>query len=236
MSAAAAEEVLRRLLSMLESSLYAHAVPVESEAIAVGYIREKILGKAEQSARMSPTIRHILTRPDLVVNGERHPGLRTLTHRLLASPDILREIGCFERSAVHGDLTLENVLYRAGRFAIIDPNGDNRVSDVIVDVAKLFQSLHSGYESLCASPDVAVDGCVIRFAAAPPAVFATLHRNLNERFRRCLPPHRHRALLFHEAVHYMRLLPYRIELVPETAPAFLGVAVRLLDMFMRQYG
>ena len=227
--------VLQQLLAVLYDRLYSVSETVTSGALVESYIRKKLCRKIELSARMHPALRHLSEQKRLLINGVPYAGLPVLVDRLQSSPTIMRELGCFERSVVHGDLTLENILYRGGSFKLIDPNGDNLISDMTIDVAKLYQSIHSGYETLCALRTVVVERDALYFASDTLPIYTLLHRNLDAHMQRTLPAHRYRSLLFHEAVHYIRLLPYRIESNPATAPAFLGTAVRLLSDFLAQF-
>ncbi|MBV9813809.1 MAG: phosphotransferase [Acetobacteraceae bacterium] len=227
--------LLDTLLSSLQQQLYTAPVTVYDETRAVAYIRAKLLGKAELAARACGAVRHLAVQDTVAVNGIVVPGLQRSATRLLTSPAILSELGRFERTAVHGDLTLQNVLFREGRFVVIDPNGENFIDDPVVDFAKLYQSLHSGYESLCRIAKPVLQQNSIRFSPDTPAVFATLHSRLETRLRQTLPAHRFRSLLFHEAVHLMRLLPYRIERQPVAAPVLFALALQRLAEFLGQY-
>jgi hypothetical protein len=80
-----------------------------------------------------------------------------------------------------------------------------------------------------------VNGNTIQFIEKRSHQYGLLFSHLSQKMIRELPPHRHRALLFHEAVHYCRMLTYRVTLNPTTAPVFYGIATRLFAAFMDQY-
>ena len=102
-----------------------------------------------------------------------------------------------------------------------------------MDIAKLYQSLHSGYEFLCTLTKCSVERNQILFDENISSKFTELFNHLDSKLARELPPERHRAILFHEAVHYCRMLTYRARINPDTLPAFYAIATRLFNEFYR---
>jgi hypothetical protein len=75
----------------------------------------------------------------------------------------------------------------------------------------------------------------ISFVEERSPEYQALFKFVEAKFAQELSAPRKRSILFHEAVHFARLLPYQIEFDPCAAPAFLGLCARLLDDYVRQF-
>jgi hypothetical protein len=232
---AASAGILDALLAGLAVSVYAHPRRVFRPEALEHYIEVKVLQKIADAAEMCEALRALTQHRQLIVNGHACLNIPLLIERIRGNPRILEELGDFEESDIHGDLTVDNILVTDDRYLVLDPNNENEISDRVVDLAKLFQSLRSGYEFLRGLTTVDIDGHVVRFVEERSHQYQALCALLDARAAAELPPHRYRALLFHEAVHYCRMLTYRAALAPHTVGAFYGVAVRLLNEFAAQY-
>lgn len=153
-----------------------------------------------------------------------------------SNPKIMATLCDFSASPIHGDLTIDNLLVnaRTHKFVIIDPNDENIISDPIVDFAKIMQSLRSGYEFLVSQKEVYIDGNSIRFEEIRSAQYQQLFEIFDKQCNSMLGS-RYRALLFHEAVHFFRMLTYRASIDEKTAPMFYALGIRLLNDFVEQF-
>lgn len=201
------------------------------------YIATKAIDKVADSASASLPIAHLLGYETLVVNGRElinfHGIVEKITQNKQAMADLTEIVDC----PIHGDLPLDNILVdqSTGKFLLIDPNNENAISDPIVDYAKMMQSLHSGYDFLITLADCQITDNHLQFEERRSTQYASLFRGLDARLKQELTPGRYRALLFHEAIHYTRMLTYKVNINPKTAPVFYGIAVRLFNNFMEQY-
>ena len=89
-----------------------------------------------------------------------------------------------------------------------------------LDYAKLLQSLHGGYEFMMKTAAVSASKNRVDFlstrSAAYDELFAALRRELERRFT----PEELRSIFYHELVHWLRLLPYKLRKDPNRAPMF----------------
>ena len=65
--------------------------------------------------------------------------------------------------------------------------------------------------------------------------YSDLYERLSTYLCDGLPTDQYRAILCHEAVHYCRMLTYRVHINPQSAIAFYAIAVRLFNDFIEQY-
>ena len=136
--------------------------------------------------------------------------------------------------AVHGDLTIENIIVcpeRGPGWYLIDPNPSNHFDTPLIDWAKLMQSLNLGYEALDRGPPARVRDGHIHLMLSRSNVYAALHDELDRQLARRLGPDQRRDVAFHEIVNYLRLIPYKMRNPPAKAMTFFACASILLRRY-----
>jgi len=193
------------------------------------YFNLKVLAKLEACREILGGNHLLAQRCELSVNGRLLGTLEGLlaavSKRAKNDPALLR----FRAADLHGDPTIENVMVEGEGFVILDPNGENYLSDRLLDLAKLLQSLHTGFEFLPhAVVTAGTSPASITFSAPVSRRYLELWDWLEEDLKTRFDEARLRCLVFHEAVHYLRLLPYVAARHPERFPVYFGIALRLL--------
>nr|WP_255652702.1 MULTISPECIES: lysylphosphatidylglycerol synthase transmembrane domain-containing protein [unclassified Myxococcus] len=234
---ARSKQVLDQVLDFVGTHIYAPVEPRDEPAVLERYLREKVEDKVRDAAALSPVLAELLVHDTLTINGQRYENILPALARLRANPQALAELSRMRDTPIHGDLTVDNLIVRRedADFLVLDPNNENAISDPVVDLGKLCQSLHSGYEFLCQLSRARVIGAVVEYEEATSSRYAELYAHLQHRFETTLPPEVRRTILFHEAVHYCRMLTYRARINPDSLPAFFATAVRLFNAFNAQY-
>lgn len=228
-SVEASASILDALLDQVSTKVHGTASRKTDPALLAGYIEEKIFGKVREYFLLMPG--HKVDADELEINGRHYAGLDSILARISGDAALMKSLSEIEVCDIHGDLTVDNVIVNESGFKILDPNNENAISDPIVDYAKLYQSLHSGYEHLVGLTRVDVQPGSISFEERITTKYHELFEHLNESLKGRLSPERLRNIKFHEAVHFARMLPYRARINPETAPAFYAVMVRLFNEF-----
>ncbi|MCE9668795.1 lysylphosphatidylglycerol synthase domain-containing protein [Myxococcus stipitatus] len=231
------KQVLDRVLDFVGTHIYATVERRDEPALLERYLREKVEDKVRDAAALSPRLAELLTHDTLTINGQRYENIFPALARLRANPRALAELASMRDTPIHGDLTVDNLIVRRedADFLVLDPNNENAISDPVVDLAKLCQSLHSGYEFLCQLERARSEDAVVEYEEATSSRYAELYAHLQRRFETTLPPDVRRTILFHEAVHYCRMLTYRARINADSLPAFFATAVRLFNAFNAQY-
>jgi hypothetical protein len=139
-------------------------------------------------------------------------------------------------SIIHGDLTIENIIVtpeqKAG-FYIIDPNPDNIFNTPLIDLAKLMQSLHLGYESLnrggnfCSITEDAIELILTRSDA-----YSGLHTHFEQLIIQQYSIDTLKEVYFHELINYLRLTPYKIRKDPQKGLTFFACTSILLARYL----
>lgn len=159
------------------------------------------------------------------VNGRSYRNLKELGR--LFDHNALRTLFAADPVAdIHGDLTVENIICRTDvetpdkAWYIIDPNTGNLHDSPYLDYGKLLQSLHGGYEFMMMTPRCTVQENHIDFQLTRSAAYDTLFEAVCDDLRaRCGAAGLH-SILAHELIHWLRLMPYKLNKDKKRAPMF----------------
>ncbi|PYP77267.1 MAG: hypothetical protein DMD35_15655 [Gemmatimonadetes bacterium] len=142
-------------------------------------------------------------------------------------------------AVIHGDLTIENIIVSPEEptgWYLIDPNPVNIFSTPLIDWAKLMQSLNLGYETMNRGGVPTINGSSLRLVFARSNAYALLHGRLCEHLHSRLGVDGMREIAFHEIVHYLRLIPYKIRSAPQKGLTFFACASVLLRRYRETSG
>lgn len=226
-------EVLTQILDTLERELYSDGVPAEKAAIDA-YIREKVTRNLETLDRWGAAYYGALyASGTVIVNGREMPGIGHY-RAMLSGETLSRVFRNDEVCEIHGDLTVENIICRSGRtdgWYLIDPNPGGAFQTPYMDLGKLLQSLHGKYEFLSSVTNVRTEGNRIDFPADDSAAYRELYLRYRGYLEERYSGEGLRSIYCHEAVHWLRLMPYRIRSNPRLAVVhFVGMLAVLADV------
>jgi hypothetical protein len=229
--------VLQRVLDFVQSDIYVPTKVNDASALLEDYLDVKVIAKVLDAAQRSKAVSQLIGYDTLVVNGVEVLNFHRALERLRRTSPAIEDLRVVQQTPIHGDLTVDNLLVNpiTSEFLLLDPNNENLISDPVVDYAKLMQSLHSGYEFLVRQAVVGVEGNRVSFEEHRSAQYDFLYARLDDVLATCLTPAQHRSLLFHEAVHFCRMLTYRASIDPETVAMYYAISMRLLHDFLAQY-
>ena len=215
--------ILREVLDTLEEKLYRPtARPADMEKIEQ-YIDKKVDANL-QKLRDARSLRELMAADTIWVNGVEYKNLHQLAW--LFDRERLKTLFAADPvGTIHGDLTIENIICRLnsganGGWYLIDPNTGNLHESPFLDYGKLLQSLHGSYEFMMKTPRVAVQDNRIDFqltrSAAYDALLAAVMEDLSARY----PREQVESILMHEVIHWLRLMPYKLNKDRKRAPMF----------------
>ncbi len=229
--------VLRNILDFMNSEIYKPTIINDQQHKLDEYIENKVIGKVRDAANTSTTISRALEEERLIVNGRKLMNFNEVIKKIQQNKTAMSDVANFNESPIHGDLTVDNIIVNPVNkdFVLLDPNNENAISDAVTDYGKMFQSLHSGYEFLVLIKSAELTGNKIVFEEKTSMQYNNLYKRLSTYLSNELPTDQYRAILFHEAVHYCRMLTYRVHINPQSAIAFYAIAVRLFNDFIEQY-
>ncbi len=231
--------ILQQVLTDLASKLHTPVGGPVSHHDLDHYIDSKVLGNLHQ-IRHSKVLRSLTESDYLVINGVTYKNL-PLLEELFSREDLQRVFSHDRLSEVHGDLTLENIICYTeavgdDTYYLIDPNPGNPVKSPYIDYAKLLQSLHGKYEFLETCHPTRMDEGYIDFllpdSTRSREIYAWYHGWLEEHFS----PEEVRSIYYHEMIHWLRLMPYRLRRNEATAPCYYAAMILVMNDIAKLYG
>ena len=231
--------IVRLALESLETSVYRINVRKCDRNTVHEYVTEKV-EKNLKKIRSAKRIRNLLAFETVIINGASYRTLQYYDKYL--TEEFLWEV--FQNdiyAVIHGDLTVENIICSRredGRddFYIIDPNTGNVHDSPNLDYAKLLQSVHGGYEFLMSAKGVEVKGNRIDFLFTKSSAYMELHKKFRGYMLQKFDSSRTRSIYFHEIVHWLRLMPYKIEKDEKRALLFYAGMLIVMNDVMEMYG
>ncbi|MBE6024725.1 MAG: flippase-like domain-containing protein [Cellulosilyticum sp.] len=232
-------DMIREALESLESSVYKVNTRNADKKTIDKYIQSKVL-KNLDTIKSAKRIRNLQQYDVVYINGVAYKNLKYYEKYL--SEEYLERIFSNDTYAtIHGDLTIENIICTRdinGKddFYIIDPNTGNLHDSPNLDYGKLLQSIHGGYEFLMSTKDVQVAENNINFMFTRSSVYIELHNRLKEYMLETFGKERTRSIYFHEIIHWLRLMPYKINKDGKRALLFYAGMLMVMNDVIDMYG
>ncbi|MCQ2514857.1 MAG: flippase-like domain-containing protein [Ruminococcus sp.] len=206
--------IIKKSFDCLENTIYQINKRSADADTIKKYIQSKVTANLNK-IKKAKIISSLQQYDTIFINGVEYKNL-SYYERFL-SEDYLQKIFINDSYAViHGDLTIENIIstYSADGddddFYIIDPNTGNVHDSPNLDYGKLLQSIHGGYEFLMSTKDVNVNENRINFLFTRSSAYIELHKLLKDYMYNNFDLLRTKSIYFHEIIHWLRLMPYKI--------------------------
>lgn len=231
-------ENLQQVLKDLRQGLYSIDAQLAESFVVKSYIEEKVRFNL-QKVKGSKLLKDILKYDNLIINGKPYKNLlhyeQFLSDEYLY--DIFRDDFCCK---IHGDLTIENIVIVSGKnegkpYYLIDPNTGNILDSDNLDYAKLLQSLHGGYEFLMKTQQITYSENKINFISTKSSAYEMLYDQFQGYMKEEFHENKIKSIYFHEIVHWLRLLPYKLEKNGERALLFYAGFIIILNEIMDNY-
>ena len=229
---------IRELLERFENSLYTFNRRKADRETIQRYVDEKVDRNIEK-IMSAKYLKNLMDYEGIYINGHLYKNMKYYLPYLRA--DHLYEIFKNDTySQIHGDLTVENIICTRddqGKdgFYIIDPNGGNIHDSPNLDYAKLLQSLHGGYEFLMATQNVDISRNKINFIFTKSETYNYLHSQLDAYMTAHFDRKRIRSIYYHEIIHWLRLMPYKIEKNGRRALLFYAGMLMVMNDVVNQF-
>jgi len=240
---ASAESAIAEAWDRLVANVHGVGEIVHRPLVRDEYVQRLLVARVAAAAQASESLRALVQAPEVLVNGERFDGLAQILAKIQSLPSAWDDIASYRESpAIHGDFTVDNLLIdnETQRVIIIDPSDDNILRSVVLDLARLKQSLAFGYEFLIADDSpveaVVVGGVgVVDYPDVRSARYRMLDTFVDDTLSASLLDSERRALLFHTGLFYGRMLTHRVRIAPQSAAKYYATSVVALNRFYRQY-
>ena len=110
------------------------------------------------------------------------------------------------------------------------------MNTAFIDFAKLLQSLHGGYEFLMTVKSVAIEENRISFTVTKSQNYAYLYEKYDALLNEMFSEKEVRSIYYHEIVHWLRLMPYKIRKNEQMAVVFFAGMIMVMDDIMKRFG
>ena len=231
-------EMIENILKKLEEVLYTNKLRKADTESINKYIDLKV---RDNIAKIydSKILKKLLRYDEVIINGKSYKNLSYYLKYL--SKEYLYNIFKDDiYSDIHGDLTIENIICNLNtmeeKYYIIDPNSGNIDNSANLDYAKILQSIHGGYEFMMRTYDISVEENQINFLFTKSQAYFYLYKKLNEYMNLKFKKEKIRSIYFHEIVHWLRLMPYKLKKDGKRALIFYSGLLMVLNDVIEKYG
>lgn len=226
----ASKNILNDVYQSIDLYHQKHKKTEQNKHLINKYLDEKVIQNARSILDFA---RQIIPSNNFTINGK----LFTFSELelLLDTSWLLNQVNHHETTSIHGDLTIENIIIAPGTrqgWYLIDPNSENIFNSPLIDWAKLFQSLHLGYESLNRSHNCSIEGNNITLPLSKSAEYSFLYKNLEDKIKTQYGEDYLREIYFHELINYVRLTPYKIRQNSSKGLCFFACTCLLLKQYL----
>jgi len=212
--------ILMDLLEILNKDIYSLNKSIDGEQWMESFLNEKIYPKFDIFAEDLPEFDQILNQEVVTINGKEYMGLRAA----FAALDF--KSLCPDRiSVVHGDLTLENIMFyeKTHDIKLIDTDGAKMFDAREKDLGKLAQSIISSYAKWKSikKPVTRVDiansrfKCVDKFFTRTPTLLEDSLVNKWSEMLECSHDETLRKAIFYMSTYFIRFVPFRLKVSKE---------------------
>lgn len=218
--------ILKQTITDLDKNLYRYDQFADQKTIDE-YISQKI-DKNLQKIKQGAPLKSILDYDVIYINGVKYHNLKHF--EWIFEHDNLNRI--FKESPVcdiHGDLTIENIICKNNNYYLIDPNTGNVLECPWLDLGKLFQSLHGGYEFLMRIQKVKINENRIDFTYIRSSAYDELYNHLKQYIIDTYGENVLTQVYYHEIVHWLRLMPYKLSHIGERSLLFYAGMIMVIN-------
>lgn len=231
--------IMRKVLKNLEGTIYQHNVKNADIQKIQEYIHTKVT-KNLMIMRENKRIKNLLEYQKIIINGVEYENLNYY-NKYFTIENLTKIFKNDIYADIHGDLTIENIICTKNKnneddFYIIDPNTGNIHNSPNLDYGKLLQSIHGGYEFLMATKQISVTENKINFLFTKSSAYINLYKKLKEYIEENFSKQRVQSIYFHEVIHWLRLMPYKIEKDGERVLLFYAGLLIILQDIKEMFG
>ncbi len=225
--------ILEKVLKDLENNLYKKKKQVKKENVDK-YIRTKVIDNIKKIEK-SKYIKDLLKYENLIINGKKYKNLLEFK-KYFTYEYLYATFENDEYTDIHGDLTIENIICLPNHsYYLIDPNTGNIHNSPNLDYAKLLQSLHGGYEFLMKIKTIRIDENQIDYLNTESLSYKNIYLKYDEYLNRNFTKQQVKSIYFHEIVHWIRLLPYKIRKDEKMAVLFYCGFIMVMNEIIEKY-
>lgn len=226
-------KILNQALLILKNELHSRNIRKADSNIIREYIEKKVTENIRIIKHDGKHLKQLMDYETIIINGKPYNNLEYyLKNGMLSSANLYCIFEEDIYSDIHGDMTIENIICvqdEEPSFYFIDPNTGNIHDSPFLDYSKLLQSLHGGYEFLMSTQIVEVEGNHISFLFIKSSAYTQIYNRYKEFLFKNFTRREVRSIYYHEIVHWLRLMPYKIRKDDKKELLFYAGVLMVLD-------
>lgn len=231
-------KLLDSIFTKLNNTIYKKNNSSSNADSVKNYIEKKVTYNIK-TIKEHKKFRQLMEYDELIINGTAYKNL-SFYEDWLSESNLSSVFLGDEYALIHGDLTIENIVCNRNEsgefdFYLIDPNTGNIHESPFLDYAKILQSIHGGYEFLMSVKNVSIEDNNINFIYTKSFSYSKLMDWMNGYLESHFSKEQVNSIYMHEIVHWLRLLPYKLDKDARTAPVFLAGLLIVLDDVYKKY-
>lgn len=230
--------LLKRVLDDLDKNLHSINKRKNDPILLKKYINNKVIKNLEIIENAN-YIRPFLKYDKIYINGKKYNNLNYFKNKYLTEEYLISVFKNDECSDIHGDFTIENIIClkesRSSSYYIIDPNTGNIHDCPYLDYAKLLQSLHGGYEFLMNTKSVKYYDNQIDFLFTKSNIYYQMFDKVTDYLQNKFGEIGLKSIFYHEIIHWIRLLPYKINKLDEKSLLFYAGLIMVMNDIEKRF-
>lgn len=236
--------MLSRIIDFCYGEVYGNALEKGNRKIAEEFVQAKFYGKIKEAEAADAKLKELASFEKIFVNQNEFLNLHKIAKKITSDAETMESISKSPLAGIHGDISVDNIVctqagengFQEDSFVLLDPNPSNVFNTPLVDMSKLSQSLHSGYEFLIDCEECSAFGNQIIFNDNTSSNYVLLDGFFQKSLRERLGEEGAENVLFFDALNYSRLLPLQQKLSPKTYLVYYATMVKLLNEFAKSKG
>tara|TARA_R110000824_G_scaffold32156_6_gene104027 strand:+ start:11652 stop:13709 length:2058 start_codon:yes stop_codon:yes gene_type:complete len=228
---------LNNVVSLLSEKIYSLSKDVDGDLWIKQFLNEKIYPKFDTFVEFGEEFDRLINSDKVTINGKKYWGLRKIFEKLNYKDIKPEKIGI-----VHGDLTLENIMYNLsdGDIKLIDMDGSRLFDARELDLGKLSQSIILDYANWKNSGDLncnyenEVFECTDQFFEANKDgtydLLIELWKNILKNREKVV----YNKAIFYMCTYLIRFVPFRVQIGKDHGIFALLMAVVWLNKLIQR--
>ena len=207
----------------------------------MSYLKDKVFGNVDFIINNAGEyIQNFLKHDNLIINGQAYKNLKyyfgqngIFSYNELY--DLFKEDKC---SVIHGDFTIDNIIYDESlteKVHLIDPNVNNIHETCNLDFAKMLQSLHGNYEYYNCANKLEIGNNYINYILDDTENYKKLYERYDQYLLNNFNKKVYKSIYTHEIIHWLRLMPYKINKNPKTATLYFAQLIIILSDYEKKF-
>lgn len=230
------KNLINNIVNCLFENHYINKKKSYNKDNVIEFIQKKLIYNLENFSTIFNKNKILKIRNNFLINNNNYKSPVFIVEKLLKNERFINILSNQSEDYIHGDLTFENIMVKnSSDFIFLDPNPVNILNSKENDLAKLLQSSSSGYEFLQELNTFQYHDNNIKFSQLKSLKYDEIDYYIRSLLKKKLTSEQYITINFYLAVHFARMLPYKLKLNNEKSIIFFAQCVKYLNIFYEEF-